>query len=60
MFLSGALGAPNSKRQHYRRLRENGTGCEKYREVMWGGGGGGGWEQTIFILEMSGNDPCIL
>ena len=25
-----------------------------------GGGGGEGWEQTIFILEMSGNDSCIL
>ena len=23
-------------------------------------GEGGVWVQTIFILEMSGNDPCIL
>ena len=27
---------------------------------MKGGGGGGGWEQTIFISEMSSNDPSIL
>ena len=25
-----------------------------------GGGGGGVWEQTIFISEMSSNDPSIL
>ena len=25
-----------------------------------GGWGRGAWEQTIFILEMSGNDPCML